>query len=78
MSEKEASNNEELQEEKNGNQNPETTEETSVEQDPVVKLEDEVKDLKDQNLRLYAEFENFRRRTAKERLALMESANEDT
>ena len=30
MSEKEASNNEELQEEKNGNQNPETTEETSV------------------------------------------------
>ena len=34
--------------------------------------------MKDQNLRLYAEFENFRRRTAKERLALMESANEDT
>lgn len=78
MSEKEASNNEELQEEKNEKQNPETAEETSVEQDPVVKLEDEVKDLKDQNLRLYAEFENFRRRTAKERLALMESANEDT
>jgi molecular chaperone GrpE len=37
-----------------------------------------VKDLKDQNLRLYAEFENFRRRTAKERLELMESANKDT
>ena len=44
----------------------------------MIKLEEEVKDLKDQNLRLYAEFENFRRRTAKERLVLMESANEDT
>ncbi len=78
MSEKEPSQNEEVQEEKNVDQNTEHTEETGVEQDPLMKLEDEVKDLKDQNLRLYAEFENFRRRTAKERLALMESANEDT
>jgi molecular chaperone GrpE len=46
--------------------------------DPVAKLEAEVADLKDQNLRLYAEFENFRRRTAKERLELMASANKDT
>ena len=44
----------------------------------MAKLEDEIKDLKDQNLRLYAEFENFRRRTAKERLELIESANKDT
>ena len=78
MSEKKATSNEKLQEEKNENQNPETTEKTSIEKDPVVILEEEVKDLKDQNLRLYAEFENFRRRTAKERLVLMESANEDT
>lgn len=49
-----------------------------TELDPTEKLEAEVKDLKDQNLRLYAEFENFRRRTAKERLELMDSANKDT
>ena len=33
---------------------------------------------KDKNLRLFAEFENFRRRSAKERLELIESANKDT
>lgn len=32
---------------------------------------------KDKNLRLYAEFENFRRRTAKERIELVGSASED-
>ncbi len=56
----------------------EITENQEHDLDSVAKLEDEVKDLKDQNLRLYAEFENFRRRTAKERLELMESANKDT
>ena len=44
----------------------------------IQKLQDEVQDLKDQNLRLYAEFENFRKRTAKERLQMMDSANKDT
>ena len=78
MSENEATTGEELHEENNVDQNAESTEDTTVEQDPVAALEDEVKDLKDQNLRLYAEFENFRRRTAKERLELMESANKDT
>ena len=56
----------------------ETTEKQSVESDPVENLKDEVQDLKDQNLRLYAEFENFRKRTAKERLQMMDSANKDT
>ena len=32
---------------------------------------------KDKNLRLFAEFENFRKRTAKERLDLFSSANKD-
>jgi len=68
---------EEVQQELDPNQE-EGTENQHAEIDPVAKLEDEVKDLKDQNLRLYAEFENFRRRTAKERLELMESANKDT
>jgi len=39
-------------------------------------LEAELLEAKDQNLRLYAEFENFRRRTAKERLSLMMTAGE--
>jgi len=38
--------------------------------------EEEIQALKDQNLRLYAEFENFRRRNARERLDLMATANE--
>lgn len=60
------------------NNSSEASENKDSELDPIEKLEAEVKDLKDQNLRLYAEFENFRRRTAKERLQLMESANKDT
>ena len=42
------------------------------ESDPAM----EIQELKDQNLRLYAEFENFRRRNARERLELMATANE--
>jgi molecular chaperone GrpE len=41
-------------------------------------LEAELLEAKDQNLRLYAEFENFRRRTAKERLSLMMTAGLDS
>lgn len=36
----------------------------------------EVAELKDKYLRLYADFENFRRRTAKEKLDLISTANE--
>ena len=39
-------------------------------------LEDQFNELKDQNLRLYAEFENFRKRNARERLDLMTTASE--
>lgn len=37
---------------------------------------DEVAQLKDKYLRLYADFENFRRRTAKEKIELIGAANE--
>ncbi len=37
----------------------------------------ELAEMKDKYLRLYADFENFRRRTAKERLELMQTAGED-
>lgn len=40
------------------------------------KLQDEVAEAKDKYLRLYSEFENFRRRTSKEKLDLIQSANE--
>ena len=39
------------------------------------KLEAELKELQEKHLRLYAEFENFRRRTAKESFELMATAN---
>lgn len=39
-------------------------------------VQDELADSKDKYLRLYSEFENFRRRTAKEKLELIQNANE--
>ncbi len=41
-------------------------------------VEEQLQAQKDQNLRLYAEFENFRKRNARERLELISSANENT
>jgi molecular chaperone GrpE len=40
------------------------------------KLTEELEGAKDKYIRLYSEFENFRRRTAKEKLELIQSANE--
>lgn len=51
--------------------------EENSENDKQEKLQDELEELKDKYLRLYSEFENFRRRTAKEKLELMQTANED-
>jgi molecular chaperone GrpE len=41
------------------------------------KLEEEIKEQKDKYIRLMAEFDNFRRRTAKERLELIQTAGKD-
>ena len=43
----------------------------------VDRLEADVKEQKDKYLRLMAEFDNFRRRTAKERLELIQTAGKD-
>jgi molecular chaperone GrpE len=40
------------------------------------KAQDELAESKDKYLRMYSEFENFRRRTAKEKLELIQSASE--
>mgnify|MGYP006063171857 FL=1 len=43
----------------------------------IKSLNEELKDEKDKFLRLFAEFENFRKRTAKERLDLFKSASSE-
>lgn len=42
----------------------------------VIKLKSEITESKDKYIRLYSEFENFRRRTAKEKIELTLNANE--
>ena len=42
-----------------------------------LKLEDQLKEEKDKFLRLFAEFENYKRRTAKERIELFSTASEE-
>ncbi len=44
--------------------------------DPLKKLQDELAEAKDKYVRLYAEFENHRRRTAREKLEMIQGANE--
>jgi molecular chaperone GrpE len=56
---------------------PDETVEEEIEEDEIEKLKAEVQEAKDKYLRLYSEFENFRRRTAKERLDLIKTATED-
>lgn len=55
---------------------PEENEEQNEEVDEVAKLTSELSESKDKYLRLYSEFDNFRRRTAKEKLDLMQTAGE--
>ncbi len=42
-----------------------------------VSLDEQLKHEKDKNLRLFAEFDNFRKRTAKERIELFSTASQD-
>ncbi|AQG82326.1 nucleotide exchange factor GrpE [Spirosoma montaniterrae] len=58
---------------------PETDEPVADDAQPVAETpsaNQEIAELKDKYLRLYADFENFRRRTAKEKLDLIGNANE--
>jgi molecular chaperone GrpE len=58
----------------------ETNQEEVLEQEPLVELsreeelEKEVGELKDKHLRMFAEFENFKKRTSKERIDLFRNA----
>lgn len=55
---------------------PAQPEKTEDKPDPLKKLQDELAEAKDKYIRLYAEFDNFRRRSAKEKLDMIQSANE--
>jgi len=59
-------------------QSPEPVNENKKEDltDPIKKLKDELAESKDKYIRLYAEFDNFRRRSSKEKLEMIQSANE--
>jgi molecular chaperone GrpE len=59
-----------------GEQDP-TTEATTAEAGSATRTEAELADLKDKYLRLAAEFENYKRRTAKERSDLFKTANQE-
>jgi len=45
--------------------------------DPLESLQEELQKEKDRNLRLFAEFENFKKRTGRERIELFKTASED-
>ncbi len=53
-----------------------TFEEQKAEETPIT-LEQELAEAKDKYLRLYSDFENYKRRTAKERMEFMMTANKE-
>lgn len=54
-----------------------STPEVQEQDNELIKLENELKDQKDKYLRIVAEFDNYKKRTAKERLDLVLTASED-
>src|SRR5882724_12482400 len=55
---------------------PAVQEKQEKQTDQLKKLQDELAEAKDKYVRLYAEFDNHRRRSAKEKLEMITSANE--
>ena len=49
----------------------------STPEEKIASLEKEILELKDKHLRLFSEFDNFRKRTTKERIELFKSAHAD-
>ena len=60
------------------NEEASNAEEAGKEDTQVLKLEQEVIDLKDKYLRLLAEFDNYKKRTAKEKLEMISTAATNT
>lgn len=76
MSKKNKEENEVVEEEVLTAENETTTEETTVDVDPIEELKSNLEKEKDRNLRLFAEFENFKKRTSRERIELFSTASE--
>lgn len=57
--------------------NSSNTNEEAVEETELEKKEKEVNEIRDKYLRLQAEFDNYRKRTAKERIELMQTAGKE-
>jgi len=62
-----------LQENENMNEQEVVNEQEKV--DPIAELENKAQEINDKYLRLYSDFENFRKRTAREKLELINSGN---
>lgn len=73
--------NKETQENSDTNTNEEAVTETEKKEAPKElpppTCEEELESYKDKHLRMYSEFENFRRRSAKERIELMQNAGQE-
>jgi len=69
--------NEDIKDEQNTIEEHEFQDQVESNESEAISLEDQLAEEKDRNLRLFAEFENFRKRTARERLELFSTANED-
>ena len=69
--------NEDIKDEQNTIEEQEFQDQVESNESEAISLEDQLAEEKDRNLRLFAEFENFRKRTARERLELFSTANED-
>ena len=67
-----------LLDEENGAQTLDNQEDLSENNDTIAELKAEISELKDKNLRLRAEFDNFRRRTMQEMLEKRATAARDT
>jgi molecular chaperone GrpE len=58
--------------------NVEASEQQPIEEDPTAKLEAEIAELKNHHMRFVAEFDNYKKRTLKERSELIKTAGADT
>jgi molecular chaperone GrpE len=61
----------------NENQSSEVVEQSESTIDPIVELNEKLQQSEEKYLRLYAEFDNFKRRNAKERVDLIQTAGRD-
>lgn len=64
-----------LEDEQKEVEEPEVATEQEEEGSELAKMQEELSKVKDQHLRLFADFENFKRRTAKEKVEMYSSAN---